>query len=197
MKFIVFLFFAMPFFAFAESENLSEQELAMVYEIVNYAKKHSVQNDIEDEKIVSGMLRGARSEFDSHSTYYTEEEYKKLMESLGGSFSGVGVYIEVRDGILTVTWVIKGMPSEKAGIENGDAISHIDGQSTFGLSLEEASSKLRGKKGTKVEVSIVRQSVKEPLNFKVVRDDISVPAVKMKMVDEILFNLPLSIINAQ
>ena len=184
MQFFIFLLFSLS--VFANNNILLEKELAMVYEIVNYAKKHSVQSTIEDEKIVSGMLKGALSEFDSHSTYYTKKEYSKLKESLGGSFSGVGIYIEIKEGVLHVTGVIKGMPSEKAGLQNGDAISHIDGTSTFGLSLEESSSMLRGKKGTSVNITIARKSEKEPLHFKVIRDDISVPAIKMQTVEDIL-----------
>jgi carboxyl-terminal processing protease len=171
---------------FVHATDFPVEEFSIVNEVINYAKKNSVKNDIKDEDITSGMLKGALAEIDSHSTYFTKEEYSKLTESLGGSFSGIGIYIDLHEGLLHVSGTIKGMPAEKAGVQNGDYITHIDNKTTFGLTLEEASSKLRGKKGTKVKIEIIRKDAEKPIELEIARDDISIDTISIKKVDNIL-----------
>ncbi len=174
-------------FTFASyAEDFSTDEFAIVNEVINYAKEHSIKKDIDDEDITSGMLKGALAEIDSHSTYYTEGEYKKLQESLDGSFSGIGVYIDIKDGVIHVRGVIKGMPAEKSGVQNGDYITHIDNKSTFGMSLDEASSMLRGKKKTKVNVKLLREGQAEPVQVCIIRSNIAVDTVTLKKLGDIL-----------
>lgn len=191
--------FALFFFVFITNcyaEKYPDSELAIVREIVDFTKEHSVKKDIDDSEITSGILKGALSSIDAHSTYYTEKEYKKLQETIGGSFSGVGVYIELQDGLVHIIGAIKDMPAEKAGIKNGDIITHIEEKSTFALSLDEVSSMLRGKKGTNVSVTVVRKDEKEPLKFSIKRDNIVVQSVVMKKIDDILF-VTISYFNEQ
>ena len=170
----------------ALASDFQTQEFALVNEVINYAKKHSAKEDIKDEDITAGMLKGALQTIDSHSTYFTKDEYKKLQESLDGKFSGIGVYIELHEGLVRVTGVIKGMPAEKAGVKNGDYITHIEDKSTFGFSLEEASLQLRGKKKTKVKIGLLRKGEDKPLEVIVTRNDISIETVLMEMINDIL-----------
>ncbi len=170
--------------------NYSESELEFVRNTINDAKRDSVRTDIKDEDITAGILKGALEKIDSHSTYYTKAEYAKLTESLAGSFSGVGIHIDSHQGVIRVFGVIKGMPAEKAGLKNGDYITHINSQSTFGISIDEASSLLRGKKGTKVTVEVFRKDMdktpEKPLEFEIVRDNIEVETVSSQKIDDIL-----------
>ncbi len=184
MKRLLFFFAILTFEVSAD--DFKTQEFALINEVINYAKKHSAKEDIKDEDITAGMLKGALQTIDTHSTYFTKDEYKKLQESLDGKFSGIGVYIELHEGLVRVTGVIKGMPAEKAGVKNGDYITHIDGNSTFGFSLEEASSKLRGKKKTKVKLGLLRKGEDKPVEVVVTRDDITIETVSMKIVNNIL-----------
>lgn len=169
------------------AEEFSKSELSVVNEVVQFVKKNTVKDDIKDEEITAGMLKGALETLDSHSTYFTKDEYKKLSESIGGSFAGIGVYIEVKDGLIHISGVIKGMPAEKSGIKNGDYITHIDGKTTFGFSLEDASAKLRGKKKSTVKLKILREGEKEQRDFVIKRDDIFIETVSMQKIDDILY----------
>lgn len=174
----------------ASAENYVDSELVFVRDIINYAKRYSAKSDIKDEDITAGILKGALEKIDAHSTYYTKEEYAKLTESLAGSFSGIGIYIDSHQGVIRVIGVIKGMPAEKAGLKNGDYITHINSQSTFGMSLDEASGFLKGKKGTKVKVEIFRKEMEKtpekPLEFEIMRDNIEVETVSSQKIDDIL-----------
>jgi len=186
------LIFILTFFLFfrASAENYSDAELVFVRDIINYAKQYSAKSEIKDEDITAGILKGALEKIDAHSTYYTKEEYAKLAESLSGSFSGIGIYIDSYQGVIRVIGVIKGMPAEKAGLKNGDYITHINSQSTFGMSIDEASSFLKGRKGTKVKVEVFRKDIEKtlekPLEFEIVRDNIEVEAVSSQKIDDIL-----------
>lgn len=168
------------------AEKFSQEEFAIVHEVIDFAKQHSVRNDVKDSDITTGILKGALSAIDSHSTYYNKQEYEKLTESISGSFSGIGVYIEMQEGLVYVLGAIKGMPAEKSGVKNGDIITHIDGKSVFGFSLEDASRMLRGKKGSAVNVTVVRKNEKEPMKFVIKRDNIAVPSVAMEVLDDML-----------
>ena len=174
----------------ANAENYADAELVFVRDIINYAKRYSAKTDIKDEDITAGILKGALEKIDAHSTYYTKNEYAKLAESLAGSFSGIGIYIDSHQGVIRVIGVIKGMPAEKAGLKNGDYITHINSQSTFGMSLDEASGFLKGKKGTKVKVEFFRKDMEKtpekPLEFEIVRDNIEVETVSSQKIDDIL-----------
>ena len=174
------------FFPQVNASNYSDEELVFVRDIINYAKRNSAKTDIKDEDITAGLLKGGLDKIDSHSTYYTKDEYLKLTESLSGSFSGIGVYIDSHQGIIRVIGVIKGMPAEKAGLKNGDYITHVNSQSTFGMSLDEVSSKLKGKRGTKVKVDIFRKDAEKPLEFEIMRDNIEVETVSSQKIDDIL-----------
>ena len=187
--FFVFITTLLLFFQ-ASAENYSSSELEFVRDIVNYAKKDSVRSDIKDEDITAGMLKGALEKIDAHSTYYTKAEYGKLAESLAGNFSGIGIYIDSHQGVIRAIGVIKGMPAEKAGLKNGDYITHINSQSTFGISIDEASGLLKGKKGTKVKVEVFRKDMEKmpdkPLEFEIMRDNIEVETVASQKIDDIL-----------
>ncbi len=166
--------------------NYSDEDLVFVRDIINYAKRYSAKTDIKDEDITAGMLKGALDKIDSHSTYYTKEEYMKLTESLAGSFSGIGVYIDSHQGLIRVIGVIKGMPAEKSGLKNGDYITHVNSQSTFGMSLDDVSSNLKGKRGTKVKLDIFRKDAEKPIEVEIVRDNIEVETVSSQKIDDIL-----------
>ncbi len=172
------------------AENYPDSELMFVRDMVNYAKRYAVKSDIKDADLTAGMLTGAIEKFDAHSTYYTKDEYNKIVESLSGSFSGIGIYIDINQGVIRVIGVIKGMPAEKAGVKNGDYIIHIDGKSTFGMKLDEASSNLKGKKGTKVIVNIFRKdpesAPEKPFELEITRSNIEVETVVATKVGDIL-----------
>jgi carboxyl-terminal processing protease len=112
------------------------------------------------------------------------EESKKFEEQINGSFGGVGIEIGMRKGALTVIAPIKNSPAEKVGIQAGDIIVKIDDQDTAGINIDEAVTKIRGKKGTAVKLAIQRPDLKEPKEFSIVRDEIKIPTADWKLIND-------------
>ncbi len=147
--------------------------------------KQSYVKDVSDKKLIQGAIKGAVESLDDpYTKYLTEEEAKMLGEEMHGEFDGVGLYIGLKENKVTVITPIEGAPADKAGLKAGDVIIKVDGKSTEGMSLEEAVSLIKGEKGTKVVLTIVRIDVDKPIDFEVVRDKIVIPNVVTKLLDE-------------
>ena len=123
---------------------------------------------------IFGAIEGLASSYgDPYTLYFPPKEAKAFAESISGSFAGVGMEIDVKNGILTVVAPLRGTPAEAAGIKAGDQIITIDGKSTDGLSVDKAVSQIRGPIGTAVEFTIIRDG--KAIEIKIIRDTIQVP----------------------
>lgn len=121
-----------------------------------------------------GAIQGLASSYgDPYTVYFPPKEAKAFADNISGSFAGVGMEIDIKDGVLTVVTPLKGTPAEAAGIKAGDKIITIDGESTDGLAVDKAVSQIRGAVGTTVEFTLIRSG--KSLDIKVVRDTIQVP----------------------
>ena len=126
------------------------------------------------EERVMGAIQGLASSYnDPYTIYFPPEEAKAFADNISGSFAGVGMEIDIRDGVLTVVAPLKGTPAETAGIKAGDQIITIDGKSTDGISTDKAVAKIRGPVGTTVKFTLIRDG--KALDIKVVRAIIQVP----------------------
>lgn len=147
-----------------------------------------VQRDYVDEvgakKLVEGAIKGMLTSLDPHSGYLDPDYYKDLQVQTRGEFGGLGIEIAVRDGLLVVVTPMEGSPAAKAGILPGDAIVKIEGQFTKDFALVDAVKKLRGLKGTPVEISVHRKGVPDLIDVRIVRDDIMVRSVKSRYLGE-------------
>ncbi|MBR6981498.1 MAG: S41 family peptidase [Prevotella sp.] len=132
--------------------------------------------DVDEEKLTEDAIRGMLEKLDPHSTYSNAKETKQMTESLEGSFEGIGVQFNMMEDTLLVIQTISNGPSEKVGIIPGDRIVAVNDTAIAGvkMSKEDIMSRLRGPKGTKVNLKIVRQGIKEQLPFTVIRDKIPV-----------------------
>ncbi len=140
----------------------------------NYVITHaSSTKPIVKEKIWGAMQGLAASYGDPYTTFFPPEEAQKFLEDISGTFGGVGMEIDVKDGVLTVVAPLKGTPAERAGVQPNDRIIGIDGSSTDGISLEAAVMLIRGEVGTNVMLTLVRGT--EPLAITITRDIIQVP----------------------
>lgn len=142
------------------------------------------QEKLQDKrKLVYGAIEGmVNSLGDPYTVFLKPEESKKFEEQINGSFGGVGIEIGMRTGLLTVIAPIKNTPAEKVGIQAGDIIVKIDDQDTTGISIDTAVSKIRGKKGTAVKLTVHRDNLKEPKEFNVIRAEIKIPTVEWELV---------------
>lgn len=143
-------------------------------------------NDIDYGKmgdiIYKAMVSGLD---DKYAAYYTKDEYKDISEKTKGEFCGIGAYISQgkNDNSLKVAGVVKGGPAEKAGIKKGDIIVEVDGENIQGKDSFYAVSKMKGKKGTNVSISVMRKGNKKPITFNIKREVIHDNTVSYKMLD--------------
>ncbi len=145
--------------------------------------KSSFDGELNDEKQAEGALRGfVASLGDPYTVYLDAEEAKELSDDLAGQLSGIGVEVGLKNDRLTVISPIDETPAAKAGIRSGDVIAVIDGQNSAELSLDEAVKKIRGEKGTKVVLTIVREG-EDPKELAITRDQIQVSSVKYEVKD--------------
>jgi len=146
----------------------------------NYVDKGA----LDPEKMVYGAISGmVNSTGDPYTTFFEPPENKKFQEEISGSFSGVGIEISKKSGVLTVISPIKGTPAEKAGIKAGDKILKIDSKATQDLSVDEAVSMIRGKRGTTVTLTILPNSG-DFRDIPLVRDNIKIPTVDVSYFDQ-------------
>lgn len=159
--------------------------------------------EVSSETLIYGALRGMLNKLDPHSQFMEPQVYKELKIETEGHFGGLGIVISLDENkVLTVVSPIEGTPASKAGILAGDKIIKIDGESSHGLVLEEAVKKLRGPKGTKVSITIFRLhendgGVAEELEFTLTRDDIKIPSVKGKMMENDIAYIRLAEFNEE
>src|SRR5919109_1285109 len=147
--------------------------------ILSIVKKNYVE-DVDTKNLVGGAINGMLSSLDPHSAYLTPDLYKELQMDTQGRFGGLGIEITIRGGILTVVSPIEDSPASKAGIKPGDQIFKIEEEFTKDMSLVDAVKKMRGAKGTKINLTIKRESVADLLEFTLVRDIIRVQSVRTR-----------------
>jgi len=153
------------------------KNLEIFTEVLRQIEKNYVEPE-DEEKLIQGAIKGMVQSLDPHSSYLSKEEHQDLLSETKGSFSGIGVEITVRDNVLTVVSPIEGTPAYKAGMQAGDKIIKIDGKSAADMTLPEAIKSIRGEKGTKVTLTIMREGVEKPLEFTVTRDVIPIRSVR-------------------
>src|SRR6266404_7081840 len=150
--------------------------------ILSIVKKNYVE-DVETKSLVSGAINGMLNSLDPHSAYLTPELYKELQSDTQGRFGGLGIEITVKGGILTVVSPIEDTPAAKAGIKPGDQIFKIEEEFTKDMSLVDAVKKMRGLKGTKINLTIKREGVADLMDFTLVRDVIRVQSVRSRTLE--------------
>jgi len=140
--------------------------------------------EVGTPKLVEGAINGMLNALDPHSAYLTPELYKELQVDTEGSFGGLGIEITVRDGILTVVSPIEDTPAHRAGLKAGDQIIKIEGELTKDMTLVEAVKKMRGPRGSKVQLSIRREGVQKFLDFSLMREVIKVRSVRARSLEK-------------
>lgn len=133
--------------------------------------------EVAPKELVHASIRGMLRTLDPHSNFLPKQEYTQLQERQQGSYHGLGISVQMREGNLTVVSPFEGTPAYRLGIRSGDIISKIEGDPTHGVELDDAVKKLRGPKGSEVTISITRAGYDQPLDFTIVRDKIDLKSV--------------------
>ena len=165
-----------------EAKGLPLDQLRNFSDIFSRIKSDYVE-DVEDEVLLEHAIRGMLSGLDPHSTYLSPDEYNELRIGTSGEFGGLGIQVGMEDGFVKVISPIDDTPAFKAGLKAGDLIIRLDEQTVKGLTLNDAVKIMRGKPGTDIELTVVREGNDKPLTFVVTRDIIKVKSVKNRMLD--------------
>ncbi len=141
-------------------------------------------HEVTNEELMDGAIKGMLQNLDPHSTFLNKKDYKEMQETTSGEFFGIGIEISTENNQLIVVSPIEDTPAYKAGLKAGDVILAVDGQPTQDMSTQEAVSKIRGAKGTEVELLILSKAAKAPREVKIVRAAIPLISVKSRFLDE-------------
>ncbi len=168
----------------ADTKSDFDKNLKRFYEAVSIIKKYYV-NDSKFETMMNDAIKGMLDGLDVHSTYMTKKQMEDLQRDTNGKYGGVGMVVSIKNNVLTCISPIEDSPSYKLGIKAGDKIVRINGMETSKMTLETAVSKLRGKPGTSVKITIYRDSDKTLKDYTIVRQNIKLKSVKYQLYDHI------------
>jgi carboxyl-terminal processing protease len=160
----------------AISEDNIYEQFNKFKDVLNYTQKYYV-DEVKVGDLVTHAIEGMLKSLDPHSVYISPKQLEKVQEDFKGSFEGIGIEFRIVNDTITVANVIYGGPSEKVGMLAGDKLVVIDGESAVKLQNEDVQKKLRGEKGTKVTVGVVRPGVTSPIDIVITRDKIPLYSV--------------------
>jgi carboxyl-terminal processing protease len=167
----------------ASSDDLY-RELKPFMETITLIQANYVDTDKTKSKdLIEGAIKGMVANLDPFSQYMDVEESNDMKEETEGTFGGLGIEISIKNKTLTVVSPIEDTPADKAGLKSGDSIVKINGESTEGMQVMDAVHKLRGEPGTKVTITVYRDSFPAPKDFVLVRAVIKIQTVKFNMLD--------------
>ncbi|MCF8091549.1 MAG: S41 family peptidase [Desulfotignum sp.] len=172
---LVLVFFSGPQVS-AESGKTYES-LKLFVEVLEELEKNYVEQ-VDADTLIHNAIKGMVENLDPHSSFMPPQAFEDLQDDTKGEFSGIGIVITMKDGILTVVSPIEGTPAYEAGIYAGDVIVKIDGESTKGMALWEAVNRMRGPRHEAVEITIIRETEPAPLVFSLKRDLIPMTSVR-------------------
>ena len=167
------------------------EKLKVFTEILSLVQSNYV-DEVKSKELIYGAVKGMLETLDPHSAFMPPETFREMQVETQGSFGGLGIEITVKDRALTVVSPIEGTPADRAGIQPGDRIIKIEGQPTKDLTLMDAVRKLRGPKGSKVTITILREGSLEPLDVTLVREVIEVKSVRSKDLGDGIYYVRLS-----
>ena len=155
------------------------QQLAAVFDLV----KRSYVEPVDEKKLIRDAIGGMVSGLDPHSAYFEGQAFKEFREGISGKFTGVGIQIEMDDGLVKVVSPIEGSPAFRAGLQTGDLITRIDDTMVKGLNMDQAIKRMRGPSGTKVMLTVFRKADNRTFPVTIIREEIKTKSVRSKVVE--------------
>ena len=188
LLFMILLVFITSKLTLANTEEEKDVDVLPLNEIRTFTEIFSkIKNDyvenINDKKLLENAIRGMLQGLDPHSAYLDKEAYKELQEGASGKFGGLGIEVGYEDGFVKVISPIDDTPAQRAGVKAGDLIIKLDGKSVKGISLMEAVKMMRGKPGSEIVLTILREGEEKPFNLSVVRDVITIKSIKAETIE--------------
>ena len=153
------------------------RQLKIFSDVIEHIEEGYVDS-VDTKDLIQKAIQGMVSSLDPHSMYLPPDAYDLLKDDTKGEFSGIGIVITMEKGLLTVVSPIEGTPAFKVGVKANDVIVKVDGESTREMSLGEIVKKIKGPKGTEVEITVVRKGESDPIDFQITRNVIPVESVR-------------------
>jgi carboxyl-terminal processing protease len=171
---------------FAERDSsqatLPVEELRTFSDVFGRIKNDYVV-DVDDKELIENAIRGMLSGLDPHSSYLDAEQFTELQVGTTGQFGGLGIEVGMENGFVKVIAPIDDTPAQRAGVESGDLVIRLDDTPVKGMTLNEAVKIMRGKPGSDIELTIVREGLDQPLKINITRDIIKVKSVRARMLE--------------
>jgi carboxyl-terminal processing protease len=164
-------------------EDVTYEQLKIFGSVLDLVQRNYVE-EIPPKQLIYGAVQGMLQSLDPHSSFMKPEDYQELQIETKGSFTGIGIEISLKDGILTVVSPIEGTPAYEAGLKANDKILKIDGKTTKNMTLIESVKLLRGAKGTKVTISIYREGWRQLKDITLTRDVIPIQSVRSRILED-------------
>ncbi|MFA6039573.1 MAG: S41 family peptidase [Candidatus Peribacteraceae bacterium] len=160
-----------------------EADLSLMWEVWRLLQRHYIDPDaLTSQALIEGAVGGLVAGVgDPYTAFMPARENSEFHQALQGTLQGVGAELTLKEGMIVVVSPLRGSPAERAGLLPDDIVTHVDGQSLEGLTLDETVSRIRGEKGTKVTLTLLRSSVPEPIVLTIQRDNVTVPSVEWKV----------------
>ena len=180
--FLIFLIVFVSVNIFA-SDKIKRENEDLLQSVIKLVQDEYIDETVEDE-IVESAINGMLQSLDPHSLYFNQKDFKELTSDTKGEFGGLGIEVTMEKGLVKVISPIDKTPAERAGIIEGDFITHINKDPILGKSLSEAVSLMRGKPNTEIEITIARKGLDEGFDLKLIREVIKVPGVLVSIKGE-------------
>ena len=163
-----------------QSERSTYEYLDLFGDIFERVRSQYVE-EVDEAELIENAINGMLSSLDPHSSYLPPDNFEDMRVQTRGEFGGLGIEVTMEDGFVKVVAPIDDTPAAEAGMESGDYITHIDGESVLGLTLSEAVDRMRGKVGEEIIITVVREGADEPFDVTIVRDIIKIRAVRTRV----------------
>ncbi|MBC7180170.1 MAG: S41 family peptidase [Roseovarius sp.] len=163
----------------AETTNNVYEQLDLFGDIFERIRAQYVE-EVETKELIEAAINGMLTSLDPHSSYLSPDDAENMQVQTRGEFGGLGIEVTQEDGFVKVVSPMDGTPADQAGIEAGDFITHVDGESVLGLTLDEAVDLMRGPVGSEIIITVVREGTAEPFDVSIIRDTIKLTAVRAR-----------------
>ena len=163
----------------AETKKTIYEQLDLFGDIFERIRSEYVE-EVNSKDLIEAAIDGMLTSLDPHSSYLSADDAAKMRVQTRGEFGGLGIEVTQQEGFVKVVSPIDGTPADAAGIEAGDFITHVDGQSLLGLTLDEAVGMMRGPVGSEIVITVVREGEDEPFDVSIIRDTIKLTAVRAR-----------------
>ena len=175
---------AAPLIAQEASRNANVYEQLDLFGDIFERVRGQYVEEVDSEKLIEAAINGMLTSLDPHSSYLAPKDFDDMQVQTRGEFGGLGIEVTQEEGFVKVVSPMDDTPADEAGIEAGDYITHVNGESVLGLSLDQAVEMMRGPVGSEIIITVVRKDVTEPFDVSIIRDTIKLTAVRSRVVGD-------------